>query len=275
MKRLLFISILLVATAAVCGCSKSALPGSSNAVAVSFGLRCDNALVGSEVSTKAELGAEEIDNFFLEIPGTSVKDRYSVLKDSSVILPSGEYTAQAYNCTVSEATVGRGRLRYSGSTQFTLSPLEKDKKVKIECTVANAQVCVSVAPDFYEYFDEAATFVMLADNPQFYTVTDQKLYRCFSVVSGKSTNDSFFEPGTEVHIKLTTKKKGASETVTYRMNAPLIGEVEPATLYKVAISGIQSASGGITFKVTGVSFLTQNNITLGEYTQAPAVVEDN
>lgn len=272
MKRHLIISVLFTTLAVVCACSKNAAPGAS--AEVSFGLSCDNALIESTISTKAGVSGEEIDNFILEIPGTQVKDTYSALKDTSVILPAGDHIALAYNCTASEATVGRGKLRYSGSTQFSLSPLEKGKKVQVECKVANAQFSISLAPDFFDIFDKDATFVMLADNPQFLTVTEHKLYRCFSVVSGDAASDSFFEPQTEVHIKLTTKKKGASESVTYRMSTPLVASVEAATLYKVAISPGTSASGGMTFKVIGVSFLTKNDITLGEYTEAPAAVED-
>lgn len=258
-KRFLTIaSPLLIVIAAVVGCTKS---GDGK-----FTISIDPAIeevIDSQPLTKA-LTDDQIGTFTVAVKDTDISGLYSSLSGKEFALPAGNYVATAENMTVEAAEEGYGQARYFGSEPFTISALAKTTTVTISCSVANCAVNAALDYAFKGVFEEASTTVTVAEDPYFSV-------RPLDILSGTAVNPAWYSAGKSISIKVSTKKTGATEQVSYL--APSFVTVAGKS-YNLTISLSEITSGGLTIKLTESDVVTGDILSIKSFVPTE-IKEDN
>lgn len=230
-----------------------------------------------EVKSAAEQGitSEQIDAFTLWVDGTKISGTYADMKNETYKLKTGSYTAHAQNCTPEYAESSPdayGMVRYYGCTEFEVETLMTTQNVEINCSIANSRVAVAISEDFSSYFETESTSVTISDTPDFSSRALQMITAgTQTVTDGLCT--AYFTAGDAVYAEVTTRKKGADKSVTYKVKA--VASTQSNTSYTVSLSVDEdTTSGGITFTVKGSEMTTNDFLSIQSYTPVTDFVED-
>ena len=261
-KRFLTIaSPLLIAIAAVVGCTKS---GDGK-----FTISIDPAIeevIDSQPLTKA-LTSEQIGTFTVAVKDTDIRGLYSSLSRKEFALPAGRYMATAENMTVEDAEAaedGYGQARYFGSEPFTITALKKTETVTISCSVANCAVSAVLDDAFKKVFDKISTTVTVAEDASFSV-------RPLDILSGTAVNPAWYSAGKSLSVRVSTKKLGATEQVSYKA-ASFVSEAKKS--YKLTISLSETTSGGLTIKLTESDVVKGDTLSIKSFVPTE-IKEDN
>lgn len=222
----------------------------------------------SEIKTKV-VTDDQIKAFAVWVEGTSINGLYGDIATVEYKLPVGSYTAYAHSSTdeVAEAGAdGYGVVRYFGSVEFEVKPLELTKNAVITCRPANSRVVVALSEDFEDYFDASRTSVRISDSQDFSS-------RALAMLPSSSVKEAYFTPGDKIYAEVITSKVGADTEVTYRI--PVIDSAVSGTSYKVMMSvDRNTTSGGITFTISGTDIVTNDFLNIQTYTVVSDFTED-
>ncbi|MGM9747588.1 MAG: DUF4493 domain-containing protein [Candidatus Cryptobacteroides sp.] len=258
-KRFLtIVSPLLIVIAAVVGCTKS-----DNG---KFTISIDPAIeevIDTQPLTKA-LTSEQIETFTVAVEGTEIKGPYSELSGKEFTLPAGNYVATAESISVNDAEAGYGKTRYSGSQSFGITSLAKTQVITISCSVANCAVSAVLEESFKGVFDEGSTTVIVAEDASFST-------RALDILSGTTTNTAWYSAGKSLSVRVSTKKTGATEQISYQ-TASFVSE--PGKSYTLTISKSDTTTGGLTLKVDSSDVTTGDFLSMKSFVLTE-IKEDN
>ncbi|MGN1210924.1 MAG: DUF4493 domain-containing protein [Candidatus Cryptobacteroides sp.] len=256
---------LLFLTASIAGCTKTG----EGTFTISIGpvIRED---VSAAPVTKA-VSDEEIDTFIISVEGTSISGKYSEIKGREFTLPAGNYVVTAENLSEADAAPesGYGQARYTGSETFTVQALSMTQTVTVGCTVANAKVSASADESFTSVFDVASIKVTVAEDNAFSVRHLDILYPSPEGISSVS-QPAWYSAGSSLYVRVSARKIGASETVSYMASAFV---AEKAKSYKLTLTMSDSVSGGIEMVVGESSFTTGDILSVTAFELAP-IVED-
>ena len=226
-------------------------------------------------ATEQEVTPEQIDAFTLWVDGTKIRGTYGAIKDETFKLKTGIYTAHAESITAAAAETASdsyGCVRYYGETEFEVKTLRTTQNVEINCSIANSRVAVAISEDFSSYFETESTSVTISDTPDFSSRALQMIAAgTQTVTDGLCT--AYFTAGDAVYAEVTTRKKGADKSVTYKVKA--VASTQSNTSYTVTLSVDEdTTSGGITFTVKGSEMTTNDFLSIQSYTPVTDFVED-
>lgn len=244
--------------AAVVGCTKS---GDGQ-----FTISIDPAIeevIDTQPLTKA-LTSEDIGAFTVAVVGTEIQGQYSDFIGREFTLPAGNYVATAESISVEGAEETYGKARYYGSEQFTVTSLKRTAKVTISCSVANGKVSAMLDDSFTGVFDVSATTVTVAEDASFSV-------RPLDILSGTTVNPAWYSAGKSLSVRISTKKSGATEQVSYQA-APFT--VKAGESYTLTISMSENISGGLTVKLENSDVITGNLLSIKSFVLTE-ISEDN
>lgn len=257
---------LILMTASFVGCTKSGM----GKFTISIGPVIHEDVSASPL-TKA-VSDEEIDTFSISVEGTSISGKYSEIRGRELTLPAGGYVVTVENVPEAEAAPESdyGQVRYSGSESFTVQALSMTRNVTVGCTVANAMVSASADESFTSVFDVASIRVTVAGDSGFSARPLDILYPS-PEGTGSISHPAWYPEGQPLYVKVSARKIGASETISYIASSFVAGK---AKSYSLSVTMSETVSGGIEMQVGETSFTTGNLLGMESFVLAP-VVEDN
>lgn len=257
MKKTFF--ILSAAAMSLAACNKTVLDAPVEYGYLNFDVAADNTI---KVETKAgdEDFTYDVKDFTVAFGGKN----YTVAELASpVVIGTGTYPVEAYNCTLEAGETGNGQLRMADTESVTVNANET-ATVTLRCTPKSSEVKL-VYSAAYKALYPNSEFTLIGTRNK---VADTRL----EMTEGVPVYYNNTENGT-VAVKYEIKAEGESST----QNTTFGGSLTLKNAYSLTVTvDVQKADGKISIDLKATNMLTKESstITVNPYTGNSSVAQN-